>query len=123
MKLAKDDAVVAMLAPAGNESVLVVSEKGLGKKTPLKDYRKMHRGGGGVITLKTTPRTGPVMGGWAVVGDEDLVLITDKGVMNRVAVKEVSTKGRATQGVRVMKVGEGDRVAAMAVVKEEAVRE
>lgn len=119
MKLGKDDAVVAMLVPAASESILVVSEKGLGKKTPLKAYRKMHRGGGGVITLKATAKTGPVMGGWAVAGDEDLVLITEKGVMNRMAVKEVSTKGRATQGVRVLKVQEGDRVAAIAVVKEE----
>ena len=119
MKLGKGDEVVAMLSPAAGEAVLVVSEKGLGKKTPVKDYRKMHRGGGGVITLKASAKTGLVMGGKAVTGDEDLVLITEKGRMNRMAVKAISTKGRATQGVRVMKLEQGDRVAAMAVVKEE----
>jgi DNA gyrase subunit A len=118
MKLGRGDAVVAMLSPAAGEDVLVVSEKGLGKRTPLKEYRKMHRGGGGVITLKTGVRTGLVVGAKAVTGDEDLVLITEKGVVNRVGVGDISKQGRATQGVKVMKVEAGDRVAAMAVVAE-----
>ncbi len=120
MKLAKGDAVVAMLVPAAREDVLVVSEKGLGKRTPLKEYRKMHRGGSGVITLKAGAKTGLVVGANAVAGDEDLVLITEKGVVNRVGVSDISEQGRATQGVRVMKVEKGDRVAAAAVVREES---
>jgi DNA gyrase subunit A len=116
MKLGRGDAVVGMLLPAAKEDVLVVSEKGLGKRTPLKAYRKMHRGGGGVITLKTSAKTGKVVGAKAVVGDEDLVLITEKGVVNRVGVGDISKQGRATQGVKVIKVESGDRVAAMAVV-------
>jgi DNA gyrase subunit A len=119
MKLGRGDAVVAMLSPSASEDVLVVSEKGLGKRTPLKEYRKMHRGGGGVITLKTGARTGPVVGAKAVAGDEDLVLITEKGVVNRVGVRDISRQGRATQGVRVMKVVARDRLAAMAVVRED----
>ena len=119
MRLAKGDAVVAMLVPAPGEDVLVVSEKGLGKRTPLKAYRKMHRGGGGVITLRTGGKAGLVVGAKAVAGDEDLVLITEKGVVNRVGVADISKQGRATQGVKVMKVEAGNRVAAMAVVKEE----
>jgi DNA gyrase subunit A len=79
----------------------------------------MHRGGGGVITLRTGGKTGLVVGAKAVAGDEDLVLITEKGVVNRVGVADISEQGRATQGVKVMKVEAGDRVAAMAVVKEE----
>jgi len=118
MKLGRGDAVVGMLVPAASEDVLVVSEKGLGKRTPLKEYRKMHRGGGGVITLKTGARTGPVVGAKAVAGAEDLVLITEKGVVNRVGVGDISKQGRATQGVKVMKVEAEDRVAAMAVVIE-----
>jgi DNA gyrase subunit A len=116
MKLGRGDAVVAMLLPAASEDVLVVSEKGLGKRTPVKAYRKMHRGGGGVITLKAGARTGLVVGAKAVAGDEDLVLITEKGVVNRVGVADISKQGRATQGVKVIKVESGDRVAAMAVV-------
>jgi DNA gyrase subunit A len=118
MRLAQKDAVVGMLLPAAKEDVLVVSEKGLGKRTPLKAYRKMHRGGGGVITLKTGGKTGLVVGAKAVEGEEDLVLITEKGVMNRLAVADISRQGRATQGVKVMKVESKDRVAAMAVVAE-----
>ncbi len=120
MRLRRGDAVVAMLVPAAGEDVLVVSEKGLGKRTPLRQYRKMHRGGSGVITLKTGAKTGVVVGAKAVAGDEDLVLITEKGVVNRVAVGDISKQGRSTQGVRVMKVGKGDRVAAAAVVREES---
>jgi DNA gyrase subunit A len=119
MRLGRGDAVVAMLVPAASEDVLVVSEKGLGKRTPLKAYRKMHRGGGGVITLRTGGKAGLVVGAKAVAGDEDLVLITEKGVVNRVGVADISKQGRATQGVKVMKVEAGNRVAAMAVVKEE----
>ncbi|UCH77426.1 MAG: DNA gyrase subunit A [Candidatus Coatesbacteria bacterium] len=119
MRLGKGDAVVGMLLPAAKEDVLVVSEKGLGKRTPLKAYRKMHRGGGGVITLKTGAKTGLVVGAKAVGGEEDVVLITEKGVMNRLAVGDISRQGRATQGVKVMKVEAKDGVAAMAVVKED----
>jgi DNA gyrase subunit A len=118
MKLGAGDGVVAMLVPSAKEEVLVVSEKGFGKRTPAKQYRKMHRGGGGVITLKAGDKTGPVVGAKAVAGDEDLVLITEKGVINRVSVGGISAQGRATQGVKVMKISEGDRVAAMAVVIE-----
>jgi len=64
-------------------------------------------------------KTGLVVGAKAVAGDEDLVLITEKGVVNRVGVADISKQGRATQGVKVMKVEAGNRVAAMAVVKEE----
>jgi len=118
MRLGKGDAVVGMLLPAAKEDVLVVSERGLGKRTPVKAYRKMHRGGGGVITLKTGAKTGLVVGAKAVGGEEDLVLITEKGVMNRLAVADISRQGRATQGVKVMKVEANDRVAAMAIVTE-----
>jgi DNA gyrase subunit A len=120
MRLGRGDAVVAMLVPAAGDDVLVVTEKGSGKRTPLKEYRKMHRGGGGVITLKAGAKTGLVVGAKAVAGDEDLVLITEKGVINRVGVADISRQGRATQGVRVMKVEAGDRVAAAAAVREES---
>ncbi len=120
MRLGKSDSVVAMLTPEPGEDVLVVSAKGFGKRTPVGRYRRMHRGGGGVITLKTNAKTGLVVGGRAVAGGEDLVLITEKGVLNRVAADGISKQGRATQGVRVLKVERGDRVAAMAVVREEA---
>jgi DNA gyrase subunit A len=119
MKLAKGDAVVGVLIPEAAEQVLVVSQFGFGKRTALKQFRKSHRGGGGVIAFKAGPKTGSLVGGRAVAGDEDLVLITEKGVMNRIAVKGIPAKGRATQGVKLMKVTKGDRVAATAVVKEE----
>jgi DNA gyrase subunit A len=119
MRLAKGDELVEILMPEAGEQILVVSQLGFGKRTALKEYRKSHRGGGGVITLRASAKAGLVVGGRTVVGDEDLVLITEKGVMNRIAVKDISATGRATQGVRLMKVAKGDRVAATAVVKEE----
>jgi DNA gyrase subunit A len=115
----KDDKVVAMALPEKKQDVLVITEGGYGKRTPLKEYPIKGRGGMGVITLRT-PKKKPdrVVGSAAISGEEDVVLITTEGVLNRVAVSSISIIGRGTRGVRVMKLPKGVTVAAIAFTRE-----
>jgi DNA gyrase subunit A len=91
--------------------VLAVAEKGYGKRTPLPDYRVQGRGGKGLITLNRTDRTGDLVSIKGVYGDEDLMIITENGIMIRTRVEEISAMGRNTQGVRVINLKEGDHIA------------
>jgi DNA gyrase subunit A len=115
----KDDRVVAMAIPDKGQDILVVTEGGYGKRTPLKEYPIKGRGGMGVVTLRT-PKKKPdkVVGSRAVSGEEDVVLITTEGVLNRVAVSSISIIGRGTRGVRVMKLPKDVTVAAIAFTRE-----
>lgn len=123
VRLKKDDEVVGMhIAAADNEAfdVLVVTAKGFGKRTALKDYRAQGRGGGGIKTASVTTRTGPIVSASVLpqeaVKDTDLFVITAKGQVIRVSAGSVSKLGRATQGVRIMKAtaDTGDVVAVAA---------
>jgi DNA gyrase subunit A len=114
----KNDCVVAMAVPEKGQDILVITEGGSGKRTPLKEYSIKGRGGMGIITLKSGKKTNLIVGAAAVSGDEDIVLITTEGVLNRVAVSGISTMGRATQGVRVMKLPKNVKVAAIAFTRE-----
>src|SRR6266853_1655575 len=115
IRLAEDDRVVSLnLAPKGSE-LLVVTEHGLGKRTPVEEYPKQSRGGGGVITLKVTEKSGPVAAARVITeNDSDLMIITAGGVVIRTDVSAIHVAGRATQGVRLMNLGEGDCVVAVA---------
>jgi len=95
---------------------LTVTEMGLGKKTPLKDYRLQNRGGSGITTAKITKRTGPVVSA-RVVDDStgDILLTSSQGQVIRLPAKDISTMGRSTQGVRLMRLDAGDTVAAITV--------
>lgn len=111
IKLKKDDQVVAMHVAENTDSqVLVITEKGLGKRTPLKDYRLQSRGGSGIKTAAITGRTGPIVNAALLPADliekTDIFIISEKGQVIRFHAKEVSQQGRATQGVRVMKPDE-----------------
>jgi DNA gyrase subunit A len=100
-------------------TVLTVTERGFGKRTPLEDYRVTNRGGKGIITIRTSARNGQVIGIAQVVDDDQVMLITDAGQVLRCKVKSISTMGRATQGVRVMDLGAGEKLVAMARLAED----
>ncbi|MFP8875944.1 MAG: DNA gyrase C-terminal beta-propeller domain-containing protein, partial [Myxococcota bacterium] len=118
MTLRASDHVVGMeiLSPAA--TVLTVTEKGYGKRTPLDDYRVQRRGGQGVITIRTSARNGPVVSVAQVLDDDEVMLITNSGKVLRARVSGISTMGRATQGVRIMNLAAGEKLASMARLAE-----
>ncbi len=99
--------------------MLTVSEKGYGKRTPLAEYRVTSRGGKGVINLKSTDRNGSVVAALQVREDSDVMIITGHGKVIRVHSAEIREAGRSTQGVRLLRLEEGDRIAAAAGILEE----
>ena len=110
INLRGDDVVVGMVCVREGSNLLVVTEKGMGKRTDVDAYRLQKRGGYGVINIKTSEKTGKVVAIKGVSDDEQLMLITRKGVVNRQRIDEIRTIGRATQGVRLMNLDAGDRV-------------
>jgi DNA gyrase subunit A len=122
MRLREDDVVVSMaLVPGGDETseLLSISEFGLGKRTPAGDYPSKGRGGLGVITLDVTERTGKLVTLARVAGDEELMVLTEKGTVIRTRVEEVRTTGRNAQGVKVINIGDKDRVISAFPVRKE----
>ena len=115
IRLAKGDKVVSLnLAPKDGQ-LLVVNENGYGKRTPIDEYPSQSRGGSGVITSKVTTKTGPVATARVITEkDNDLMIISAGGVVIRTDVSTIHVAGRATQGVRLMNLGEGDAVVAVA---------
>jgi DNA gyrase subunit A len=103
--------------------MLTVAEKGYGKRTPLAEYRVTSRGGKGVINLKSTERNGTVVAALQVKEDSDVMIITGQGKVIRVHSGEIREAGRSTQGVRLLRLDEGDRVAAAAAILEEVAGE
>src|SRR5262249_60250418 len=93
--------------------LITVCERGYGKRTALADYPTKNRGGKGVITIKTTTRNGLVAATRIVTDDDHLILISDRGKLIRLRVGEIKVQGRATQGVRLMRVDDGEHVAAI----------
>jgi len=91
--------------------LLIVTENGYGKKTDLKEYRIQGRGGSGIITSKTTPKTGEIVASKVLSGEEDLIVISQRGQVIRTEIKNIPILSRATQGVKIMKLEEGDKVA------------
>jgi DNA gyrase subunit A len=110
IELVGDDVVVGMVVVLPDSTLLVVSENGMGKRTDVDAYRLQRRGGRGVINLHVTARTGKVVAIRAVTEDEQLMVITKNGVVNRQRVDEIRVIGRATQGVRLVNLDEGDAV-------------
>ena len=101
------------------EEVMVVTEKGYGKKTPITEYRLTHRGSKGVKALNVTEKNGMLVSLLAVNADQDLVIITDSGVIMRMSIAQVSTLGRATQGVRLIRLKDDQKVATVSLVMKE----
>jgi len=120
IELEKDDRVIGMVVIRRDATLLVVSEKGFGKRSELTDYRVQRRGGKGIITLKRTDKTGALIALKEVQPDDELMLITRHGVIIRLPVDSIRVISRNTQGVRVMNLDAGDTVVDVArVVKEE----
>ena len=118
IRLAEDDAVVDV-QPAQKPYVLTISENGYGKRTPFEEYNVQNRGGKGIKTMQVTEKTGRVAGLKMVDGTEDVVLMDNNGTIIRFAGAQVSVIGRSTQGVRLMKLGQEAKVAAVEVVAPE----
>jgi DNA gyrase subunit A len=119
MTLTGDDRLVDMVVQRPSTSLLTVCEKGFGKRTPIDDYRITRRGGKGVINIRVTERNGHVVALKAVEDDDELMVITAKGIMLRTDLSALREIGRATQGVKIIRVDEGDRVAAIARIARE----
>ncbi len=114
--LASNEAVVGMEIVHEDDQVLVVSEKGYGKRTNLEEYRLQQRGGKGVKTISITEKNGNLVSVRAVKGDEDLMIITNQGIIIRLPVEQISVIGRATQGVRLIKLGDDQFVSTVAKI-------
>jgi DNA gyrase subunit A len=113
-----DDAVLAMDVARDDQEMLVVTENGYGKRTSVAEYRKTNRGTKGVGTIKLTERKGALAGALVVREHEDLVFISESGMVQRTGVRGISRYGRLSQGVRLMNVRDDDRVSAVALVVE-----
>ena len=117
VRLGKGDEVVGMVVMRRpEETLLVATERGMGKRSEISDYRLQQRGGLGVINLKLTGKTGPVVAVKAVTDGDQLMVITRNGVVNRQRVDEMRVIGRATQGVRLVNLDKGDSVVDVALV-------
>ena len=116
----KEDRVVGMLLIKREGTVLVATENGFGKRTEIAQYRAQKRGGKGVLTMKTTDKLGKMITIKEVVGTDDLMIIRDDGVLIRMPVSQIRSIGRATQGVRLIKLGKGTKVSSITrIISEE----
>ncbi len=120
IRLRKGDEVIGMLAADEGKEILTLTEKGYGKRTPVSEYRLCNRGGKGVTNIKITGKNGAVKVVMLVDGSEDLMVMSKNGIAIRMKCTDISVVGRATQGVRVIKLSESDQlVAAAQMIREE----
>ncbi len=119
IRLEGDDQVVSMEVLHPGASILTVADKGMGKRTGIDEYRLQGRGGKGLITMKTTERTGRVVGVQQVVDEDQLMLITDGGKIIRLRIGDIRVIGRNTQGVRLIDLDNGERVVSLARLAED----
>jgi DNA gyrase subunit A len=119
-----DDVIGFTVVSEEKNQILVVTENGYGKKTNMEEYRQQNRGGKGVKTLNITDKNGNLAKLLSVVGDEDLIITTTKGMIIRVPVEQIATSKRSTQGVRLIRLNDGHSVATIAIVpKAEEIEE
>ena len=121
IRLDDKDFVIGMesIIASKDATLLAITEHGFGKRTELSEYRVQNRGGRGVITYKVTPKTGNIVGIRIAKGDEDVMMITDKGTIIRLKVEEISVLGRATQGVTLMRTNDGGKVVSIELIQQE----
>ena len=118
--LEKTDAVIAVAVVVPDATLLVAGENGIGKRTDFGEYRLQSRGGKGIITMKTTDRTGNVVGALTVMDADEIMLITVAGQMVRTRVADIREAGRNTQGVKLIELESADKLKAIApVISEE----
>ncbi len=128
IRLRDGDFVVGAARAREGGMLLSVTENGYGKRTPIEEYIRgggepQHRGGKGMKSYNVTEKTGPVAACKVVDPEDDLLVISDDGTITRMDVAEISVYGRATQGVRLMRVSEGSRVISVARTEKEAAEE
>ncbi len=124
IKIGKGDKVVGAVTTKRSKTfILVVSEHGLGKRSEIDEYRVSHRSGKGIITIKTTEKTGKMVSIREVLDNDDVVVVTAHGIVIRQPAKTIRLAGRNTQGVRLIRLDEGDKIAAIAVVPSEDEKE
>ena len=125
IRINEDDEVIGMesVIRGGKATLLTITENGFGKRTETDEYRVQQRGGKGVITYKITQKTGKLVGVKIVNGDEDVMLITDKGTIIRMKVEEISILGRPTQGVTLMRTSDGGKVVSIEILAPENIEE
>ena len=118
MHLAPDDYLVGMEVVEKEGLILSIAENGFGKRTPLDNYRLTARGGKGVINMKTTHKTGHVVAILSVKEDSDLAIVSQSGKIIRIEASTIRQVGRSAQGVKLVSLDEGDKVAAASVIPE-----
>ncbi|MBE6466394.1 DNA gyrase subunit A [Denitrobacterium detoxificans] len=118
MTLADDARLLSMSIVRGESDLFVITERGYGKRTPMSEYPNHHRGGQGVFTIAMTDKKGQLAAAKVVNEDEELIIITEEGILVRTAVAGISQLGRNTQGVRVMDVADKDKVTAVGVADD-----
>ena len=116
--LRTEDEVVAMAAVQPSGTLLTVTEHGYGKRTSLSEYRVQSRGGVGIINIQASSRNGHVVGIACLVGDDELMLVTQQGKILRMDTRDIRPIGRATQGVRLIGIDKEDRVVSVARLLE-----
>ena len=119
IELREGDSLVGMVVIKRDATILVVTEKGLGKCSHIDDYRVQRRGGKGIITVNRTEKTGDVVGVMEVLPEDEIMLITRNGVIIRSSVAQIRVTGRIAQGVRLVHLDEGDVLTAVARVVPE----
>ncbi len=125
IRLDDGDEVIGMESIVENSkaTLLSITENGFGKRTEVDEYRVQNRGGRGVITYKITPKTGDIVGIRIATGEEDVMLITDKGTIIRLKVEDISVLGRSTQGVTLMRTNDGGKVVSIELIVPESEEE
>ena len=125
IRIDEDDEVIGMesVIRGGKATLLAITENGFGKRTETEEYRVQQRGGRGVLTYKITPKTGKLIGVKVTSGNEDAMLITDKGTIIRMKVDEISVLGRSTQGVTLMRTSDGGKVVSIELLEPENLQE
>ena len=124
MSLADGDEVVGMQLNTQGEHLLIVSERGLGKRTSIDEFTAQNRGGKGVLCYKITEKTGDIVGAKLVHDDHDIMMITNEGVVIRISVEDISVIGRNTSGVKLMNIDPDSdiRVASIAKVRDDGAK-
>jgi len=117
IRLAKGDEVIGMIIAKNNESILTITENGYGKRSNLDEYRFISRGGKGVRNIICNERNGKVVDVKAVTGTDEIMVVSQKGIIIRMPVKNINVIGRSTQGVRIMKLESGDKVVSIAKIE------
>ena len=117
--LEKTQHVISLIIPEEEASIFTVSENGFGKRSKSKDFRKTRRGAKGVIAMQISERNGQLIGAAQVTDDDELMLISDKGMLVRTRVAEVNVIGRNTQGVTVIRLKDSEKLISIAPISEE----